>query len=450
MFEILSDKISKSIHGIIRAKYLTEKNIKKTLNEVRISLLEGDVAFSVVCDLIRKVKNDIIGKNINKCLTPGQEFTKIMFTALVETMGKGVFHLDLNTCVPTIILVVGLQGSGKTTTVGKLANFLSKKKNKKILVASTDIYRPAGLEQLKTLIHCEKNINFFSGCTTINKPIEIVKRAVIFSKLEHYDVFVIDTAGCLNTDYNLLSELTKIYKIVNPTETLFVIDSMIGQVAIDSIKAFDKALPLTGIILTKLDGDTRGGAALSMTYITKKPIKFIGTGEKINDLEVFYPDRIASRILGMGDVISLIEDIENQVKFQKKTEYVKKYSEEFNLYDFLNHIKQIRQIGGINKIISKLPNFGVKMNNLESNICDEKLIHIEAMICSMTIEERVNPHIIKESRKRRIAVGSGLDIKDVTSLLNKFNDTRVVMQQMHKNGIHKIFHMLQNKISSKF
>lgn len=451
MFEVLSNKISKSIRNIIRAKYLTEKNIQKTLNEVRVSLLEGDVALPVVCDLIRQVQKNIIGKNINKCLTPGQEFIKIMSTALTKIMGKGVFHLNLNTYVPTIILVVGLQGSGKTTTIGKLANFLSKSKNKKVLVASTDIYRPAGLDQLKTLIYLKKNISFFSDYATDHKPIEIAEKAVILSKLEGYDILLMDTAGCLNTDDALLAELTKIHKSINPTETLFVVDSMIGQVVIDSVKVFDKALSLTGVILTKLDGDTRGGAALSVTYVTKKPIKFIGTGEKIDDLELFHPDRIANRILGMGDIISLIEDIESQEKLQKQKEYIKKYGGEFNLYDFLNHIKQIRQIGGISKIISKLPNFGMNMNGLKSHFCDEKLLHIEAMINSMTIVERINPHIIQESRKRRIAVGSGMRVKDVANLLNKFNDTRVMIQQINKNGgMHKIFNMLKNKVSSKF
>lgn len=452
MFEFLSNKISKSIRSIMQVKHLTEKNIKKTLHEVRISLLEGDVALPVVYDFVNRVKKDVIGKNINKCLTPGQEFTKIIFAALVKTIGKGPIGLNLNTDIPIVILVVGPPGTGKTTTVGKLAKFLNKKKNKKVLVTSIDIYRPAGLHQLKTLVCFEKNIDFFSdySATVINTPIDLVKKAVIVSKLQCYDILLIDTAGCLDTDYNLLAELTNIHKIIKPTETLFVIDSMVGQVAVNSVKAFDQALSLTGVILTKLDGDVRGGVALSITHTTDKPIKFIGTGEKINDLESFYPDRIASRILGMGDVISLIEDIEEQGNIQKQQKSIKKYNVEFNLYDFLNHIKQIRQMGGINKIISKLPNFGLDINDEKLTLYDEELLHIEAMINSMTIEERMNPSIIGISRKKRIAVGSGIKVHDITKLLNKFNKTRVFVQQMNKNGIFKMFSTLQNKVSSKF
>ncbi|URJ28010.1 signal recognition particle protein [Candidatus Blochmannia vicinus (nom. nud.)] len=450
MFENLSKKISQSIHNIIGSGRLTDKNIKDTLNAIKISLLEGDVALSVVHGFINKVKEGIIGKNINKHLTPGQELIKIMHTSLVKIMGEGSRDLNLHTQIPSLILIVGPQGSGKTTTVGKLAKYLKNKKNKKILVISTDIYRPAGIQQLKALISSE-NISFFSDYNVGNKPIDIAKIAISPSKSLSYDVLLIDTAGCLDTDYTLLSELSEIHNVINPVETLFVIDSMIGQVAIDSIHAFNKALPLTGIILTKLDGDSRGGVALSIKYLTGKPIKFIGTGEKIDELEPFNAYRIAGRILGMGDILSLIEDIENQVEWVKEKKYIDKNNTDFNLCDFLNYIKQIRNMGGINKIISKLPsNLGIKLNDVQSYTHNNTFAHIEAIINSMTIKERLNPDIIKGSRKKRIANGSGVHIQDVNKLLTKFNHIRITIKKINKNEAFRVIRTLKDKISSKF
>ncbi|WP_331828379.1 signal recognition particle protein [Candidatus Blochmannia sp. SNP] len=450
MFENLSKKISQSVRNIVGSGRLTEKNIQDTLNTVKVSLLEGDVALSVVHSFINKVKEGIIGKNINKHLTPGQELIKIMHASLVKIMGEGLHDLNLHTQVPSLILIVGLQGSGKTTTVGKLAKYLKDKKNKKILVVSTDIYRPAGLQQLKTLVSSE-DINFFSNYNANNKPIDIAKTAIIASKSLSYDVLLIDTAGCLDTDCTLLSELSEIHNTINPVETLFVIDSMIGQVAINSINIFNKTLPLTGIILTKLDGDSRGGVALSIKYLTGKPIKFIGTGEKIDELEPFNSYRIAGRILGMGDILSLIEDIENKVEWVKEKKYIDKNNTDFNLYDFLGYIKQIRNMGGINKIISKLPsNLGIKLNDIQSYTHDNTFTHIEAIINSMTIEERFNPDIIKGSRKKRIANGSGVHIQDVNKLLNKFNYIRITIQKINKNEVFRVIRTLKNKISSKF
>ncbi|WHL24927.1 MAG: signal recognition particle protein [Candidatus Blochmannia vicinus] len=450
MFENLSKKISQSVRNIIGSGRLTEKNIKDTLNTIKVSLLEGDVALSVVHSFINKVKEGIIGKNINKHLTPGQELIKIMHASLVKIMGEGSHDLNLHTQVPSLILIVGLQGSGKTTTVGKLAKYLKNKKNKKILVVSTDIYRPAGIQQLKALVRSE-DINFFSNYNASNKPIDIAKTAIIASKSLSYDVLLIDTAGCLDTNSALLSELSEIHNTINPVETLFVIDSMIGQVAINSINVFNKTLPLTGIILTKLDGDARGGVALSIKYLTGKPIKFIGTGEKIDELEPFNSYRIAGRILGMGDILSLIEDIENQVEWVKEKKYIDKNNTDFNLCDFLGYIKQIRNMGGINKIISKLPsNLGTKLNDIQSYTHDNAFTHIEAIINSMTIEERLNPGIIKGSRKKRIANGSGVHIQDVNKLLNKFNHIRITIQKVNKNEVFRVIRTLKNKISSKF
>ncbi|URJ30913.1 signal recognition particle protein [Blochmannia endosymbiont of Camponotus sp.] len=449
MFENLSKKISQSIRDIIGSGRLTEKNIKDTLNTVKISLLEGDVALSVVHDFINTVKEGIVGKNINKHLTPGQELIKIMHASLVKIMGKGSHDLNLHTQTPSPILMVGLQGSGKTTTVGKLAKYLKNKKHKKILVASTDIYRPAGIQQLKALISSE-DINFFTDYNVGSKPIDIAKTAIGASKSLSYDVLLIDTAGCLDTDYTLLSELYEIHNAINPAETLFVIDSMIGQAAINNINVFNKTLPLTGVILTKLDGDSRGGVALSIKYLTGTPIKFIGTGEKIDELEPFNSYRIAGRILGMGDILSLIEDIENKVKWSKEKKYIDKNNIDFNLCDFLDYIKQIRNMGGINKIISKLPsNLGIKLNDIQPHPHNNTVAHIEAIINSMTIKERLNPDIIKGSRKKRIANGSGVHIQDVNKLLTKFSHIRITIQKINKNEVFQVMRTLKNKILSK-
>lgn len=450
MFENLSRKISQSISNIIGSGRLTENNIKDTLNTVKISLLEGDVALSVVHSFINTVKEGIIGKNINKHLTPGQELIKIMHASLVKIMGEGTHDLNLHTQIPSLILIVGLQGSGKTTTVGKLAKYLKNKKNKKILVSSTDIYRPAGIQQLKSLVGSE-DISFFSNYNISSKPIDIAKTAIVASKSLSYDVLLIDTAGCLDTDCTLLAELAEIHNTVHPIETLFVIDSMIGQVAVNTINVFNKILPLTGIILTKLDGDSRGGVALSIKYLTGKPIKFIGTGEMIDELEPFNAYRIAGRILGMGDILSLIEDIEHKTEWVKEKKYTDKNNTNFNLCDFLGYIKQIHNMGGINKIISKLPsNLGIKLNDIQSHAHDNTFIHIEAIINSMTIEERLNPDIIKGSRKKRIANGSGVSIQDVNKLLHKFNNIRITIQKINKNEVFKVIRTLKNKISSKF
>ncbi|AAZ40816.1 4.5S-RNP protein [Candidatus Blochmanniella pennsylvanica str. BPEN] len=450
MFKKLSNKISQSIRNIVGSGRLTENNIKETLNMVKIALLEGDVALPVVHGFVNTVKEGIIGSDINKHLTPGQEFIKIMHASLVKIMGEGSNDLNLNTQTPSIILIVGAQGSGKTTTTGKLAKFLKIKKNKKILVASTDVYRPAGVQQLKSLIKSE-DIIFFEDCNVRNKPIDILKAASIVSRSLSYDVLLIDTAGCLETDDSLLSELAEMHSCVNPIETLFIVDSMIGQVAINSINVFNKTLPLTGIILTKLDGDSRGGVALSIKYLTGKPIKFIGTGEKIDALEPFNSYRIAGRILGMGDILSLIEDIDNQSKWVKEKKYINKNSVDFNLYDFLGYIKQIRSMGGINKIIGKLPlNLGVNLDNIQSYTHDNTFIRMEAIINSMTVKERMNPKIITGSRKKRIANGSGVHVQDVTKLLNTFNHIRITIQKINKNEIFQMIRTLKNKISSKF
>ncbi|URJ25253.1 signal recognition particle protein [Candidatus Blochmannia ocreatus (nom. nud.)] len=449
MFEKLSNKISQTVRNVIYSGRLTENNIRSTLNSIKVSLLEADVALPVVENFINKVKDGVIGKNVNKHLTPGQEFIKIMHAALTQTIGEGLNDLNLNSQTPTIILLIGTQGSGKTTTTGKLAKFLKNKKNKKVLVISTDIYRPAGMQQLKNLVIPE-NITFFSDFNHHDKPINIVKKAMMFLKNRPYDTIVIDTAGCLDTDNVLLSELSDIHNTIKPIETLFVIDSMMGQVSVNHANKFSKILPLTGVILTKLDGSTRGGVALSVKYLTKKPIKFIGTGENIDALEIFNAYRIAGRILGMGDILSLIDELDNKEQFLKHEKYIQKNNADFNLCDFLNYIKQIRNMGGINKIISKLPKLGMGLDNIQqSHIQNNIFTHMEAIINSMTIKERIQPNIINGSRKKRIATGSGVKIQDINKLLNRFNQIRTVMKQINKNGAFQMVRTLKNKISSK-
>lgn len=450
MFEHLSKKISKSLKNIIGVNYLTKKRVTEILSELRISLLEGDVALSVVHDFIERIKKNIVKRNDSEYLTSGKEFIRIIHSSLVSTINKGSSALNLGTQKPGVLLVVGPQGAGKTTTVGKLARFLSNKNNKKVLVASVDIYRPAGVRQLETLICCEKNIDFFSEYIVFKKSIDIAKNALILAKLQCYDILLIDTVGCINENCDLFSELIAIYKVINPIETLFVIDSMIGQVAVDNVKIFDRAFSLTGVIVTKLDGDTRGGVALSITHITNKPIKFIGIGEKINDLELFYADRIASRILGMGDMTTLMEDITHQTVFKKGYKNINNYEMNFDVYDFLEYIKQIRCMGGVEKIIDKLPSLSMNIGILKANMSDSKLRHIEAIINSMTIIERKNPNIIKQSRIKRIAFGSGVNIQDVNNFLNIFNKVRIFTKTINKNNTFKILSTLKDKICSIF
>ncbi|WMQ74266.1 MAG: Signal recognition particle protein [Sodalis sp.] len=432
MFYNLSDRLSRTLRNISSRSRLTEDNIKETLRGVRMALLEADVALPVVRDFISRVKESALGQEVNKSLTPGQEFVKIVRAELVNAMGDGNNALNLAAQPPAVVLMAGPQGSGKTTSVGKLGKYLCEKQKKKVLVVSADVYRPAAIKQLETLANTV-GVDFFPS-NTAQKPLDIVNQALNQAKLKFYDVLLVDTAGRLHVDETMMVEIIAIHAAIHPLETLFVVDAMTGQDAANTAKAFNQALPLTGVILTKVDGDARGGAALSIRHITGKPIKFIGVGEKTDALEPFYPDRLAGRILGMGDILSLIEDIESRVdraQTEKLASKLKK-GDGFDLTDFLDQLKQMRNIGGMASMMSKLPGIGQLPDNIKSQIDDKVLVRMEAIINSMTAKERVSPDIIKGSRKRRIATGSGVHVQDVNRLLKQFNDMQRMMKKMKK------------------
>ncbi|WP_225639388.1 signal recognition particle protein [Candidatus Profftia sp. (ex Adelges kitamiensis)] len=451
MFKYLSDRLSSSLRNISGQGRLTEKNIKDTLCEVRIALLDADVALPVVHDFIANVQKYALGKVVNKSLTPGQELIKIVKKEMAKAMGQTNNSLNLNTQPPAVILMAGLQGVGKTTSIGKLGKFLKEKYKKKVLVVSADIYRPAAITQLETLAKCVQ-IDFFSS-TTQEKPITIVSKALQYAKQKFYDILIVDTAGRLHINEAMMNEIKQIHTAVCPVETLFVVDAMTGQDAAKIAKYFNEILPLTGIILTKVDGDARGGAALSIRHITGKPIKFLGVGETTQDLEPFYPDRIASRILGMGDILSLIEDIENKFDRTQTAKWAKKIKQgnPFDLTDFIKQLKQIRNMGGISYILAKIPGIGQLPENMKDQLDDKFLLHMEAMINSMTFKERSNPDIIKGSRKRRIANGSGMQVQDINRLLQQFDKMQRMMQQMKKNGfLKKNMHSIKDIIPPGF
>ncbi|WP_291972272.1 signal recognition particle protein [Candidatus Symbiopectobacterium sp.] len=430
MFDNLTDRLSRTLRNISGRGRLTEDNIKDTLREVRMALLEADVALPVVRDFINRVKEGAVGHEVNKSLSPGQEFIKIVKNELVAAMGETNEALNLAAQPPAVVLMAGLQGAGKTTSVGKLSKFLREKHKKKVLVVSADVYRPAAIKQLETLAQTVE-VDFFPS-DAHEKPLDIVNRALQHAKLKFYDVLLVDTAGRLHVDEAMMDEIKQVHAAIKPVETLFVVDAMTGQDAANTAKAFNEALPLTGVILTKIDGDARGGAALSIRHITGKPIKFLGVGEKTEALEPFHPERIASRILGMGDVLSLIEDIESKVDRYQAEKLAKKLKkgDGFDLTDFLDQLKQMRNMGGMASMMSKLPGVGQLPDNVKSQMDDKVLVRMEAIINSMTQQERAKPEIIKGSRKRRIATGSGMQVQDVNRLLKQFDD----MQRMIKNG----------------
>ncbi|AEO08737.1 signal recognition particle protein [Buchnera aphidicola str. Ak (Acyrthosiphon kondoi)] len=451
MFKNLTQRLSNSFKKIINKGRLTEENIKDTIREVRKALLEADVTFSVIKTFIENVKKKSIGHQINKSLTPGQEFIKIVKHELIFAMGEKNNSLNLSIEPPAVILVVGLQGSGKTTSLAKIGKWIKDKHKKKILITSTDIYRAAAIKQLQILSR-QIEIDFFISHEN-QKPIEITRQAIQHAKLKLYDVLLIDTAGRLHIDKTMMNEIQQIQYLSKPIETLLIVDSMMGQDAINMAKIFNNDLLISGIVLTKTDGDSRSGIALSMRYITGKPIKFIGTGEKITSLEPFYPERIVDRILGMNDIMSLIEDIEEKVdqsQIKKLTKKLKK-GHDFNLNDFLTQIKQMKKIGGLNYFIDKFSINHQLSNNISLLNTDKNTLNkVEAMICSMTPKERIKPIIIKGSRKRRIALGSGTQIQDVNKLLKNFDDIRRIMKKIKSNGISKIMRGIKNILPKKF
>ncbi|MCR3756030.1 MAG: signal recognition particle protein component [Sodalis sp. Psp] len=450
MFENLSDRLSRTLLNISGRGRLTEDNIKDTLREVRMTLLEADVALPVVQDFISRVKESALGQEVNKSLTPGQELVKIVHTELVNAMGNENNTLNLAVQPPAVVLIVGLQGAGKTTSVGKLGRYLREKQKKKVLVVSVDVYRPAAIKQLETLAQTV-GVDFFPS-TSAQKPLDIVNWALNQAKTKFYDVLLVDTAGRLHVDETMTAEIITIHATIKPVETLFVVDAMTGQDAANIAKAFHQMLSLTGFILTKVDGDARGGAALSIHHITGKPIKFMGVGEKTDALEPFYPNRLASRILGMGDVLSLIEDIENKVDQAqaKKLASKLKKGDDFDLTDFLEQLKQMRNMGGMANVMSKLPGSRQLPDNIKSQMDDKVLLRMEAIIDSMTAQERINPDIIKGLRKRRIAAGSGMQVQDVNRLLKQFDNMQRVIKKIKKGGMAKMIRNMKGMTLPRF
>ncbi|RUO21413.1 signal recognition particle protein [Aliidiomarina haloalkalitolerans] len=446
MFENLSERLSQSLRNISGRGRLTEDNIKDTLREVRMALLEADVALPVVKEFIGKVKERALGVEVNKNLNPGQVFVKIVRTELEAAMGEANVPLNLATQPPAVIMMAGLQGAGKTTSVGKLARFLKEKQKKKVLVVSADVYRPAAIAQLERLA-ADVDVEFFPSSVD-QKPVAIATAAIDHARKKFIDVVLVDTAGRLAVDEAMMTEIKDLHAAIQPIETLFVVDAMTGQDAANTAKAFNEALPLTGVILTKVDGDARGGAALSIRYITGKPIKFLGVGEKNDALEPFHPDRIASRILGMGDVLSLIEQVESKVDREKAEQVAKKVmkSGKFSLEDFRDQLQQMRNMGGMMGLMDKLPGMGQMAGKLQGQMDDKVTVRMEAIINSMTPQEREHPDIIKGSRKRRIATGSGVQVQDVNKLLKQFSQMQKMMKKMKGGGMAKMMRQLGGKM----
>jgi signal recognition particle subunit SRP54 len=430
MFKNLSDRLTQTLNQLTGRGRLTEDNIQESLRQIRIALLEADVALPVIKQFIEDVKQKALGQEVLKSLNPGQTLIKIVRDELIAIMGATNETLNLQAQPPAVILMAGLQGSGKTTTVAKLAHLLKTRDQKQVMVTSADIYRPAAIDQLESLAK-QIDVNFFPSNNQQN-PIAIVTAALDQARKQAMDVLIIDTAGRLHIDEELMKEIQQLHAAVQPIETLFVVDSMTGQDAAHTAQAFSNALPLTGVILTKADGDARGGAALSVRHITGKPIKFIGVGEKINALEPFFPDRIASRILGMGDVMGLIEQAEQKIDKQEAEKLTKKLQKgSFDLDDFRNQIQQMSKMGSMSDLLEKIPGAsGLPMGNVDNKMFGR----YTAMINSMTKQERRFPQIIKGSRKRRIATGSGCAIPELNRLLKQFEQMQHMMKKMSKKG----------------
>ena len=426
MFENLSDRLQDVVHKIKGYGKITEENISEMMREIRLSLLEADVNYKVVKEFTNNVKEKALGEEVNKSLNPGELFVKIVKDELTKLLGGENTPLNISGN-PATLMLVGLQGSGKTTTIGKLANYLRKNNKKKPLLVACDVYRPAAIDQLKQ-IGKELNIEVYSEGK--GNPVEISKNAIKYSKDNGYDYVLIDTAGRLQIDESLMEELDNIQKEVNPDETILVIDSMMGQDAINVINGFNDKIKLSGVILTKLDGDTRGGVALSVKHLTNLPIKFIGVSEKMDGLTPFYPERMASRILGMGDILSIVEKVQDEIDEKEAEKTAKKMMKgNFDLEDFLNQLNQIKKLGPLENILKLLP--GAKKMGLNKVNIDPKIMkRIEAIVLSMTPEERRNPSILKASRKKRIADGSGTTVTDVNRLLNQFEDMKKMMKMM--------------------
>ena len=432
MFENLGDRLQITFKKLRGQGKLTEDNIQEAMREVRMALLEADVALPVVKTFIARVQKKAIGQEVISSLTPGQEVINVVNGELIHLMGESNDQLNLAARPPVVILVAGLQGAGKTTTVAKLSLFLKQREKKKVMVTSADVYRPAAIEQLRILA-TQVDAVFFPS-TTDSKPVDIAVNAIDAAKKNGCDVVIIDTAGRLHVDEEMMAEIKAVHAAINPLETLFVADSMTGQDAVNTSKAFDEALPLTGIILTKTDGDARGGAALSIREVTGKPIKFLGIGEKMDALEAFHPDRLASRILGMGDVMTLVEEAQQKIDHDKaaKLAHKLKKGKNFDLEDFREQLLQIEKMGGMGSMLDKLPGMGNLPSNVKAQIEGNPQSHLVAIINSMTPNERAHPAIIRASRKKRIAAGSGTSVQEINRMLKQFTQMQKMMKKMGK------------------
>lgn len=449
MLENLTGRLQGVIKSLRGQARLTEDNINDAMREVRMALLEADVALPVVKDFITRVKERANGQEVLQSLTPGQAVIKVVSDELTDLMGSGNVSLNLSAVPPAIILMAGLQGSGKTTTSAKLAKLLKAQK-KKVLLASADVYRPAAIEQLKTLAK-QLEVECFDSNST-QKPLNIAANALDFAKRGYYDVVIFDTAGRLGIDDAMMAEIKALHGLLNPIETLFVVDAMQGQDAVNTAKAFGETLPLTGIVLTKLDGDSRGGAALSVRHVTGKPIKFIGVSEKVDGLEPFHPDRMASRILGMGDVLGLIEQAQKNVDMaeaQKVADKIKS-GKNFDLDDFKSQMSQMRKMGGMGALMDKMPAQMAGMaSKLNPDDADKSIRRIEGIINSMTPLERRKPELLKATRKKRIADGSGVQVQEVNRLLKQFEETQKMMKMFSKGGMAKMMRSMGGLMGGK-
>jgi len=445
MLENLTDRLQSVIRTIRGQARFTEENISEAMREVRIALIEADVALPVVKQFIDQVKEKAIGAEVLKSVSPGQAIVKIVQDELTILMGEENAELNLSTKPPAVVLLAGLQGSGKTTTAGKLGKILKEQK-KKVLLVSADVYRPAAIEQLKILAE-SLQIDFFESSIK-DKPEKIAASSLTYAKKNFHDLIIFDTAGRLGIDEAMMKEIKLLHKTLNPIETLFVVDAMQGQDAVNTAKAFGDVLPLTGVVLTKLDGDSRGGAALSVRHITGKPIKFIGISEKTDGLQAFHPERMASRILGMGDIVGLVEEAQKNVDIKEAEKLAEKVKsgKNFDLNDFKNQIAQMKKMGGVGAMMDKMP---AELSGAASKINpedgDKSLVQIEAIINSMTALERRKPHIIKAKRKIRIANGSGTQVQDINKLLKQFEEMQKMMKMFSKGGIGKLLRGLGGK-----
>jgi signal recognition particle subunit SRP54 len=448
MFDNLTSKFSGVIKTLKGEARLTEDNIQEALREVRMALLEADVALPVIKEFIARVKEKAIGQDVMSSLSPGQALVGVVHQELIAIMGGETVDINLATVPPAIILMVGLQGAGKTTSSGKLAKWLIDHKKKKVLLVSCDIYRPAAIHQLEILAG-QTGADFFPVHPG-QQPKEIANAALDFARRHHHDVMIMDTAGRLAIDEAMMQEISELNALLKPIETLFVVDAMQGQDAVNTAKAFSEVLPLTGIVLTKLDGDSRGGAALSARYITGKPIKFVGIAEKLTGLEPFHPDRMAARILGMGDVLGLIEEAQRGVDLDEAEKLAKKMKsgKGFDLNDFKMQLQQMRNMGGMSALMDKLPS---QLSQAAQNVkMDDKVVNrTEGIINSMTGQERAKPEILKASRKRRIAVGAGVSVQEVNRLLAQFEQTQKMMKMMSKGGMAKMMRGLKGMLPGR-